>query len=58
MVVAGQVTHALVSNLCPVPLSFFHFQEFGLLIHVSSDGKRSKTEAMYCPARNEEREMQ
>ena len=24
---------------------------FGLLVHVGSNGKRSKTEAMYCPAR-------
>ena len=27
---------------------------FGLLMHVGRCGKRSKTEAMYCPARNED----
>ena len=31
-----------------------HLRKFGLLMHVGSDGKRSKTEAMYCPARNED----
>ena len=35
--------------------SFFkHLRLFGMLMHVGSEGKRSKTEAMYCPARNEE----
>jgi exonuclease III len=28
-----------------------HLRLFGLLMHVGSNGKRSKTEAMYCPAR-------
>ena len=27
---------------------------FDLLMHVGRCGKRSKTEAMYCPARNED----
>ena len=31
-----------------------HLRLFGMLMHVGSEGKRSKTEAMYCPARNEE----
>ena len=31
-----------------------HLRKFGLLMHVGTDGKRSKTEAMYCPARNED----
>ena len=35
--------------------SFYkHLRLFGMLMHVGSEGKRSKTEAMYCPARNEE----
>ena len=34
--------------------TYDHLRKFGLLMHVGSDGKRSKTEAMYCPARNED----
>ena len=30
--------------------TYDHLRKFGLLMHVGSDGKRSKTEAMYCPA--------
>ena len=33
-----------------------HLRLFGLLMHVGSPGKKSKTEAMYCPARNDEYE--
>ena len=29
---------------------------FGLLMHVGAPGKKSKTDAMYCPARDEEYE--
>jgi hypothetical protein len=29
-----------------------HLRLFGLLMHVGSPGKKSKTEAMYCPARD------
>ena len=31
-----------------------HLRLFGLLMHVGSENKKSKTEAMYCPARDEE----
>ena len=34
--------------------TYDHLRKFGLLMHVGRDGKRSKTEAMYCPARNED----
>ena len=30
---------------------YAHLRLFGLLMHVGSPGKKSKTEAMYCPAR-------
>jgi hypothetical protein len=33
-----------------------HFRLFGLLMHVGSPGKKSKTEAMYCPARGSQYE--
>ena len=31
-----------------------HLSKFGLITHVGSAGKRSKTEAMYSPTRNED----
>ena len=34
-------------------LIYDHLRRSGLLMHVGWGGKRSKTEAMYCPARNE-----
>ena len=33
---------------------FTHLKLFGLLMHVGSPGKKSKTEAMFCPARVDE----
>jgi len=33
-----------------------HLRLFGLLMHVGAPGKKSKTDAMYCPARDEEYE--
>ena len=33
-----------------------HLRLFGLIMHVGSPGKKGKTEAMYCPARNDEYE--
>lgn len=33
---------------------YHHLRLFGLLMHVGSAGKKSKTEAMYCPARDED----
>ena len=30
-----------------------HLRLFGLLMHVGTNGKRSKTEAMFCPARSD-----
>ena len=30
-----------------------HLRLFGLLIHVGANGKRSKTEAMFCPAKTD-----
>ena len=30
---------------------YAHLRLFWLLMHVDSPGKKSKTEAMYCPAR-------
>ena len=33
-----------------------HLRKFGLLMHVGSEGKKSKTEAMFCPARDEQYE--
>jgi len=33
-----------------------HLRLFGLLMHVGAPGKKSKTEAMYCPARDGEYE--
>ena len=30
-----------------------HLRLFGLLMHVGTNGKRSKTEAMFCPARTD-----
>ena len=30
-----------------------HLRLFGLLMHVGANGKRSKTEAMFCPARTD-----
>jgi len=32
---------------------YHHMRLFGLLMHVGSAGKKSKTEAMYCPARTD-----
>ena len=32
---------------------YHHMRLFGLLMHVGSAGKQSKTEAMYCPARTD-----
>ena len=34
-----------------------HLRLFGLLMHVGAPGKKSKTEAMYCPARELELEL-
>ena len=30
-----------------------HLRLFGLLMHVGANGKRSKTETMFCPARTD-----
>ena len=30
-----------------------HLRLFGLLMHVGANGKRSKTEAMFCPAKTD-----
>jgi hypothetical protein len=50
---AGDATYLLDSRatlLAATNAIHHHLRFFGLLMHVGSAGKKSKTEAMYCPA--------
>ena len=54
---AGDATKPVASRaalLAATNATYDHLRKFGLLMHVGSAGKRSKTEAMYCQARNED----
>ena len=40
--------------LDPFNKIYGHLRKFGLLIHVGLEGKKIKTEAMFCPARDKQ----